>query len=134
MELCFYNTVLTSMSANGKQFTYVNQLTSSDTDLSKLAEWFACACYPPNVARLLGYIGGYLWSHEVDEKNKSAQVNVHLYSSAKLKVPVGESIVELEQKSDWPWDGKIAFDLRNSSDVATTIKLRIPAWSADWKV
>src|SRR5205085_6841039 len=29
MELCFYNAVMTGMSANGTQFTYVNQLASS---------------------------------------------------------------------------------------------------------
>ena len=134
MELCFYNAVMTGMSVNGKQFTYVNQLASTDTDLSKRAEWFTCACCPPNVARLLGYIGGYLWSHTTDEKSKSLQVNVHLYSSATLKVPVGSTTVELEQKSNWPWEGKVDFSLRNDSDVATTIKLRIPGWAADWQV
>ena len=134
MELCFYNAVMTGMSANGKQFTYVNQLASTETDLSKRAEWFTCACCPPNVARLLGYIGGYLWSHRVDEKSKSVQVNVHLYSSATLKVPMGNTSIELEQKSNWPWEGKIDFSLRNSSDIETTIKLRIPGWTADWQV
>lgn len=34
MELCFYNAVMTGMSASGKQFTYVNQLASTDTDVS----------------------------------------------------------------------------------------------------
>ena len=60
MELCFYNSVSTGMSSDGRQFTYVNQLASSDTDLSQRAKWFTCACCPPNVTRLLGYIGGYL--------------------------------------------------------------------------
>ena len=42
MELSLYNTVLTSMSYDGKRFTYVNQLASSDTDLSQREEWFTC--------------------------------------------------------------------------------------------
>jgi DUF1680 family protein len=134
MELCFYNAVLTGMSANGKQFTYVNQLASTDTDLSKRAKWFTCACCPPNVARLLGYIGGYLWSHKVDENCKAIEVDVHLYSSATLEIPLGDTTVELEQKSNWPWDGKIGFSLRNASEVATTVKLRIPGWAEDWEV
>lgn len=134
MELCFYNAVLTGMSANGKQFTYVNQLASTDTDLSKRAEWFTCACCPPNMARLLGYIGGYLWSQKADEKSKSVEIAVHLYSSAIIKIPTGDTTVELEQKSNWPWDGKINFAIRNASEVATTIKLRIPGWATDWKV
>ena len=134
MELCFYNAVMTGMSAKGTQFTYVNQMASSDTDLSKRAEWFTCACCPPNVTRLLGYIGGYLWSSTVDEEKKSVNVNVHMYSSAKLSIPVGKQTIELEQKSNWPWEGNIDFSLRGALDVATTIKLRIPAWAEDWEV
>jgi DUF1680 family protein len=132
MELCFYNTVMTGMSITGKEFTYVNQLASSNTDLSKRSKWFTCACCPPNVTRLLGYIGGYLWTSKVEDRQ--LLVNVHMYSSAKLSVTVGDSIVEIEQQSDWPWKGKIKFEVRNVSAVATTIRLRIPAWAADWKV
>jgi uncharacterized protein len=134
MELCFYNAVLTGMSASGKQFTYVNQLASSDSDLSKRAEWFTCACCPPNVTRLLGYIAGYIWTSEVNEGENSVEVNVHMYSSARLSIPVGNNIVEVEQVSNWPWEGKIAFNLRNISEVSTTIRLRIPSWAMDWQV
>jgi DUF1680 family protein len=133
MELCFYNAVMTGMSAKGKQFTYVNQLASSDKDLSQRAKWFTCACCPPNVTRLLGYIGGYLWSFDADE-GKSVQVKVHMYSSAQLSIPFGKETVELEQNSNWPWDGKIEFSLRSPSEVTTTIKLRIPGWAEVWEV
>lgn len=134
MELCFYNNVSTAMSANGKRFTYVNQLASSNTDLSKRSEWFTCACCPPNISRLLGYIGGYLWSHKIDETRNSADINIHLYSAATIKLPMGDTEMELEQRSNWPWDGHIEFCLRKDADVAVTIKLRIPRWSSDWKV
>jgi len=135
MELCFYNAVLTGMSVDGKRFTYINQLASSDSDFSKRAEWFTCACCPPNVTRLLGYIGGYLWSSKTDEDKHSVAINVHLYSSATLKIQVGNSAVELEQRSNWPWEGKIDFAFKSSSqDVSTTVKLRIPAWAKDWMV
>ena len=132
MELCFYNAVVTGMSTNGKQFTYVNQLASSDTDLSKRAEWFTCACCPPNATRLLGYIGGYLWTFK--ESNNSVHANIHILSSATLNIPIANTVVQLEEKSNWPWDGKIDFVLRNDSNIATTIKLRIPGWAADWQV
>ncbi|KAH7360655.1 hypothetical protein BKA65DRAFT_493710 [Rhexocercosporidium sp. MPI-PUGE-AT-0058] len=133
MELCFYNAAMTGMSATGKQFTYVNQLASSDTDLSKRSEWFTCACCPPNVTRLLGYIGGYLWSFEVRDEI-SVQINVHMFSSATLNIPVDGSVLEFEQKSNWPWEGKINFTLRKTFDVSATIKLRIPNWAETWEV
>ncbi|KAL3419401.1 Non-reducing end beta-L-arabinofuranosidase [Phlyctema vagabunda] len=135
MELCFYNAVMTGMSTSGEQFTYVNQLASSDSDLSKRAEWFKCACCPPNVTRLLGYIGGYLWTSKLDDSQKSVDVNVHLYTSAVLRLQVGEeSVVEIEQKSDWPWSGDICFSIRAPKDVSTSIKLRIPGWAENWKI
>ncbi|KAJ6088297.1 Six-hairpin glycosidase [Penicillium sp. IBT 16267x] len=43
MELCLYNAVLTGMSLDGKAFTYVNQLASSDQDTSQRHEWFDVA-------------------------------------------------------------------------------------------
>lgn len=132
MELCFYNAVMTGMSADGKRFTYVNQLASTDTDLSKRAEWFTCACCPPNVTRLLGYVGGYLWTSQVEDTSLS--VNVHMYSSSTLSVNVGGTMVEIEQVSNWPWEGKMEFAVRNASDVSTTINLRIPGWATEWTV
>lgn len=132
MELCFYNAVMTGMSSDGKQFTYVNQLASSDSDLSKRAEWFTCACCPPNITRLLGYIGGYLWTSKVEKQ--SLEIHIHMYSSAALSTKVGNEAVELEQESNWPWEGKVRFTLRNPSRVQTTIRLRIPGWADSWQV
>ena len=102
MELCLYNTVLTSMSHDGKRFTYVNQPASSDDDLSQREEWFTCACCPPNVLRLLGQIGGYIWNHQERPEGHSADIAVNLYISSTLsfKVPCGS--VELTQESEWP--------------------------------
>jgi DUF1680 family protein len=133
MELCFYNSVLTGMSCNGKQFTYVNQLASSSTDLSKRAEWFTCACCPPNVTRLLGYIGGYLWSTTPAEEDRPMQIAVHLYSSATLKVENAGEVVKLQQNSDWPTSGQVDFKL-TSPTTLVTIKLRIPQWAGAWEV
>jgi DUF1680 family protein len=134
MELCFFNAVTTAMSSCGKKFTYINQLASSDADLSKRADWFTCACCPPNMTRLFGYIGGYLWSFDANEEKKAVDINVHMYSSAKLTVPIGKQTVELEQTSNWPWDGELQFTLKGLPDIATSVKLRIPAWAKEWKV
>ena len=132
MELCLYNTVLTSMSHDGKRFTYVNQLASSDDDLSQREEWFTCACCPPNVLRLLGQIGGYIWNHQESPEGHSADITVNLYISSTLsfKVPCGS--VELTQESEWPWHNDVKFSLRSSLEVS--IKLRIPGWAKSFNV
>lgn len=129
MELCLYNTVLTSMSHDGKGFTYENQLASSDEDLSRRSDWFTVACCPPNVSRLLGQIGGYTWSHEADNATKSATVLVHLYIPGTLRFSVGDQDVQVTQKTEYPWNGDIDFEI-DSAAVEVDLKLRIPAWAS----
>ncbi|KAF4334153.1 DUF1680 domain protein [Fusarium beomiforme] len=130
MELCLYNNVMTAMSLDGKAFTYVNQLGSSESDKSVREEWFWCACCPPNVTRLYGSLGGYLWDFGEESEN-DLFVNVHLYTKAELKFEVGAGEVTLQQDSDWPWDGYVKFRLTSPALVKTTIRLRIPGWSGD---
>lgn len=133
MELCLYNAVLTGMSLDGKAFTYVNQLASSDKDISQRHEWFECACCPPNVTRTLGFLGGYLWSHTV--KDQSVIVNVHLYSSASLNVQTSEYTVKITQQTDWPWSGDVNFDVQTGGAfVDLQVRLRIPDWAKEWQV
>lgn len=134
MELCFLNAVTAGMSSCGTRFTYVNQLASSEKDSSKRQEWFTCACCPPNVTRLLGYIGAYLWTHKANTELETLDINVHMYSSASLKIPIGSKSLELIQESNWPWDGLVAFKLSSSTSISTTVRLRIPAWADSWEV
>ena len=127
MDLALYNNVMTAMSFDGKAFTYVNQLGSSEADKSGREDWFWCACCPPNYSRLFGSLGGYLW--HFGQQDKGAYINVHLYTSAKVAFAANEGPIELEQTSNWPWDGTVSFALANPNQVPTTIRLRIPAWS-----
>ncbi|KAI8653572.1 hypothetical protein NCS55_01344300 [Fusarium keratoplasticum] len=126
LELSLYNVVMTAMSLNGKEFTYVNQLASSEADKSVRYDWFWCACCPPNLARLYGSLGGYLWDYGTQDGG--AYVNVHLYTSAKLTFEAGRKTVVLEQESNWPLEGKIKFQL-SAPETQTTIRLRLPAWA-----
>lgn len=128
LELELYNNVMTAMSLDGKEFTYVNQLGSSETDKSRRFDWFWCSCCPPNLARLYGSLGGYLWDY--GSKGDEAFVNVHLYTNAKLQfeTEAGKTIT-LEQTSNWPWEGDVAFTVTAPESGSPTIRLRIPAWS-----
>ena len=133
MELALYNAVLTAMSHDGTKFTYVNQLASSDADPSTREAWFTCACCPPNIMRLMGSIGGYIWKHKAT-KERETQVDVHLFipSSLAFEDADGEK-VELKQKSNYPWSGDISFALKTSSK-RVSMNVRIPAWAEDWSV
>lgn len=133
MELCLYNGVMTAMDVKGEAFTYTNQLASSDEDPSRRFGWFEVACCPPNLMRLFGSLGGYVWDYEIHEGQVS--INVHLYTSARLTInnqddDAAAPAVVLEQRSNWPWDKKIDFTLSAASpSLELTIRLRIPGWA-----
>lgn len=133
MELCLYNSVLTGISMDGQAFTYVNQLGSSDADPSERHKWFECACCPPNVSRLLGYLGGYLWTFNSDAKSR-ASINVHLYCSATLSFPVEGGEAKVTQKTEWPWAGDVQFTVESPPSISIDVALRIPNWASEWKV
>ncbi|WP_424466366.1 glycoside hydrolase family 127 protein [Pseudoclavibacter helvolus] len=64
-ERALYNAVLAGVSSDGTAFFYDNPL-ASDGDRNR-SSWFGVACCPPNVARLLTSLGGYVYSLEVGE-------------------------------------------------------------------
>lgn len=134
MELCLYNTIMGSMSLEGKAFTYENYLASCQGSLCQREGWFECSCCPPNLSRLFGSLGGYLWhfksSYNTAEKADEAFLNVHLYTSARAEFTTsGQYPVTVEQKTNWPWEGNIMFSLSAHPVVRTTVRLRIPAWT-----
>lgn len=127
MELCLYNAILTSMSIDGNSFTYTNQLASSNQDINTREEWFECACCPPNLARLFGSLGGYLWDY--GGTKESAFVNVHLYTTATLAFTIEGEEVIVKQSSDWPLKGKISFTIQAPPTLQLTLRLRVPEWA-----
>lgn len=134
LELCLYNAVLTGMSHEGNAFTYVNQLASSEGNLSKRSEWFEVSCCPPNVSRLVGSIGGYIWTM-TEKDSGNMEVDVHTYTTANVRWKIGEKEVELKQRTDLPIGcGRVNISIRGSENVEITMRLRIPGWVTSWKV
>jgi len=80
-------------------------------------KWFACACCPPNVARLLADLGQYIYQKKDDE------VTVNLFIGSELELGGAKLI----QKSEVPFGGKVSF----STDADKTLKLRVrkPFWA-----
>ncbi|OAP60558.1 hypothetical protein AYL99_05560 [Fonsecaea erecta] len=132
MELSLYNAVLTSMSHDGTKFTDVNQLASSDQDPSKRDAWTASACCPANLLRLLGQIGGYVYTQTEEYPH---QVNVHLYVPSAYEFTSGNKPATLYQTTTWPWEGKVVFGLSTISPLVTvSLALRIPGWATNWQL
>lgn len=133
MELCLYNAVLTAMSHDGKGFTYVNQLASSDTDPSKREDWFTVACCPPNMLRVLGSIGGYIWNLQHKGDTRRPILTANLYVSSTLERTIAGQLLRVSQRTDWPWDGKVEVNVE-SSVSGLELKLRIPAYASSHEI
>ncbi len=122
MELAFYNTVLAGMQLDGKRFFYVNPL-EVDIGISGKActhshvlpsrpKWYACACCPPNAARLIGSIGKYAYGEKGDT------VYCHLFASGKVSFSNG---MKLECITSYPYDMTIKYTVSGSGKVAVRI-------------
>jgi DUF1680 family protein len=104
---------------DGETYFYQNPL--ADEGKHRRQPWFTTACCPPNVARLLASLPGYVYSLAGDE------IWVHLYaeSTATLRLPDGRE-VELRQQSRYPWEGEIAIEVHGQGEFG--LRLRIPEW------
>ncbi|PJB72321.1 MAG: hypothetical protein CO095_07010, partial [Armatimonadetes bacterium CG_4_9_14_3_um_filter_58_7] len=134
MERALYNGVLSGISWDGTRFFYVNRLAqypaaaSFGAHRATLVErepWFGCACCPPNVARLLASIGGYIYS------SADRELWVHLYTANEVAVDIGGQEVVVEQETDYPWKEKVRLTVQPESIATFTLALRIPSWCRD---
>ena len=122
METTLYNAVLPGLSLDGMHYFYQNPL--ADRGNHRRQAWFGCACCPPNVARLLAALSGYLYTVGSD------RVGVHLYanSSANLTLPAGDRFA-FDVETTFPWDGHITFTLREAPARRVQLHLRTPWWA-----
>lgn len=119
LEWTLYNAVLPGASLDGQEYFYQNPL--ADEGAHRRQAWFGTACCPPNVARMLASLPGYLYSVTDDG------IWVHLYAAgtAAVTLPDGR-FVELRQQTAYPWDGQIELEVRGEGPFA--LHCRIPGW------
>ncbi|MEA9391442.1 beta-L-arabinofuranosidase domain-containing protein [Acerihabitans sp. TG2] len=132
MERALYNTVLAGMALDGKHFFYVNPLEVHPAAIRcnhiydhvkpVRQQWFGCACCPPNIARILGSLGHYIYTQTEDA------LLVNLYIGSELTVDLGSQSLTLRQRGNYPWDEVIELSVDCPVPVTTTLALRLPAW------
>lgn len=133
MERALYNGVLAGMQLDGTRFFYVNPLEalpgiSGEAQTHKHAlpvrpKWFACACCPPNVARLLSSLSEYAW-HVLPGKLCS---NLFIGGTLDLCDTFGGKIT---LQTAYPYDNKIEYHFQPEQEIMNVpLAIRIPAWS-----
>ena len=129
METTLYNGVLSGVSLDGRGFFYVNPLQSRGTGYAERGvperqEWFACACCPPNVMRLISSLGHYLATRD-DEG-----LQIHQYASADVGFETdGGGRVRLRMETEYPWRGLVRIEVEEADGEAWRLSLRLPGWA-----
>ena len=131
-ERALYNAVLAGMSEDGKRFFYVNPLEvnpeASKRDSRKhhikpvRQKWFACACCPPNLARLISSVGEYAYGENDDT------FFVHQYIGADVKSKLGA----VKITSSYTDDGRV--EIIVSPNKKMKLALRIPSWCSGYEL
>ncbi|MGY5355634.1 aceric acid hydrolase [Wenyingzhuangia sp. IMCC45467] len=131
VELALYNSVMSGVSLSGQEFCYNNPLNVSEK-LPFKQRWgnfregyiSLSNCCAPNVTRTLAEVNNYAYNLSKDG------LYVNLYGSNHLKTETIEGDkIELEQETNYPWNGKITLKIAKAPKNTFDISLRIPGWS-----
>jgi len=133
IEHTLYNALLPGLSLDGQSYFYQNPL--ADDGTHRRQPWFGCACCPPNIARLLAQLPGYVYSvtsrRFPESDGRHDMVWAHLYADGTSTIPLhAGGTVTIGQTTRYPWDGDIAIrilDVKEAGDF--TLYLRIPGWA-----
>lgn len=129
LERAIYNGTISGMDLDGKRFFYVNPLEvnayqagrkDQEHVKQKRQKWFACACCPPNLARLIASIEDYAYTQTKDT------LYTHLYMAGSVQTMIDGMPVKLTQSHQYPWDADITLTLEGEGEYK--LAFRIPSW------
>lgn len=129
LERVLYNGILSGMQLDGKRFFYVNPLEVNPGVsgvlhgykhvLLQRPGWYACACCPPNLVRMVMSLGKYAWSESGEV------IYSHLYLGGRADFEQARVRVE----SGFPWEGKVCYRFSpKKAEESFTFAVRIPSY------
>jgi DUF1680 family protein len=130
VELELYNSVLSGVSMDGGKYFYTNPLAASKDypyDLrwsgGRQAYISKSNCCPPNTVRTIAEVGSYMYSMGED----GLYINMYGGNTIATKLKDGSSF-KMEQVTNYPWDGKIIFTIKEAPVKPVNLHFRIPGW------
>ena len=135
IELVLFNSGLSGISIDGKEYFYSNPLrmvnnsrnydAHADVTESPVRQpYLECFCCPPNLVRTICKSSG--WAYTLSENG----VAVVLFGGNNLKTTLLDgSAIKLTQDTDYPWKGIVKITVDECKSDAFDIKVRIPKWA-----
>ena len=135
IELVLYNSALSGISLEGKDYFYGNPLrmildakdysyNKDATELEEREPYLHCFCCPPNLVRTIAKLSG--WAYSLTDNGLA----INLYGGNELKTKlIDGSSISISQKTQYPWDGNIEIKINECKSQALDILLRVPEWA-----
>ena len=128
LERTLYNGFLSGVGMDGRSFYYVNPLAcdgeypfNRGRAMSR-QPWYQTSCCPTNVVRLLPSLGGYCYAR------RDREIFVNLYATSQARLQLDDCDIQIDQETDYPWDGAIALEIAVSQPASFALHLRIPSF------
>jgi len=116
-EQTIFNALLGSLALDGKTFYYPNPLDARTLRTS----WHSVPCCTGNIPRTLLSMPTWMYSKSPDG------INVNLFVGSTVKLDnVMDTTVELTQKTNYPWDGKVSIAVNPSATKRFVLRVRAP--------
>jgi len=116
-EETLYNALFGSMDLDTSHYYYDNPL---DSNIPRY-QWHTCPCCVGNIPRTLLMLPTWMYAKGQD----SLYVNLFIGSTATVEGIAGTD-VEVVQRTEYPWDGKIAITLNPREAKEFSLRIRIP--------
>jgi DUF1680 family protein len=116
-EETIYNALLGAISLDGKYFYYDNPLNSAQSRYS----WHVCPCCVGNIPRTLLMIPTWTYVKSSD----GLYVNMYIGSTINVDNVSGTD-VEMIQKTNYPWSGKVTIIVNPEQSKEFTVYVRVP--------
>lgn len=135
IELVLYNSGLSGISIEGKDYFYANPLRminnsrvygahESATETPNREPYLECFCCPPNLVRTIAKVSG--WAYSISENG----IAVNLYGASTLETNLtDESKIKISQTTEYPWKGAVKLTIDECKNDPFEILLRIPGWA-----
>ncbi len=133
LERTLLNAIAGGSDVEGRHFFYSNPLQmrtghdgSEDSPSRRLA-WYSCSCCPPNLARLMASLQGYLATTD------PTGLQLHLFAPGTVRADLGGP-VELTIRTEYPWQGRVALTVTSAAAGPWTLSVRVPQWCTRFAV
>ena len=120
-EESLYNALLGATDLDGKTFFYDNPL----VDSRQRSAWHNCPCCVGNIPRTLLMIPTWTYARGDD----GLYVNLFIGSTInveKVATSKGRTDVQMVQKTDYPWSGKVSITVNPKESKTFTVYVRVP--------